>query len=514
MNSATLEGASAASAGIKATTDARPSASPSRANPAKKGNEQSFRAGWEAIVGESEEAVGVNGPSLAKHSLEVPPEKTRARTESKPHSLGRPERRKGHALAEKGSSNEPLETPLQTNLVDPSINLTAGLDLDPQVVASLQIASASRQEAGTSTANLDVIAPNGSAAKKEHALAVLSESDRGHVRPSIAVGQIEESRPSGVVDALEPSSDVPPQTQPESNEFGVAAAGVTGVASNDVNGNPSALHSASGNAHATTSAQAELTTPHSKNDEKTDRATSKELSTPAAPSAGQHADGPRLAHRETGKPVGDLANPVVPAQTTPALAQDLAIGRVNAHQGSMVSPGEELLSPTGSSPDLQQTFTALDSGNQSVVEAGRWVHAGRTAAEAGFDDPSLGWVGIRAELRPSGINASVVLGSVQAAQSLGAHLPGLNAYLSEHHTPVETLTVAAPTSQWSGQALGQQAEQHDGQRGGHNPQQRAQDPVSDNHTARRNPSTAEAATEDRIDITQSFRSNGSISVIA
>jgi hypothetical protein len=48
-----------------------------------------------------------------------------------------------------------------------------------------------------------------------------------------------------------------------------------------------------------------------------------------------------------------------------------------------------------------------------------------------------------------------VPGSADAAQALGGHLSGLNAYLAEHHTPVETLTLTAPESGWSGLSSGQ-----------------------------------------------------------
>ncbi len=73
-----------------------------------------------------------------------------------------------------------------------------------------------------------------------------------------------------------------------------------------------------------------------------------------------------------------------------------------------------------------------------------WIHAGGQRAEAGFEDPALGWVGVRADVSGGSVHAAVVPGSAVAAQALSGHLAGLNAYLSEQHTPVATLTMAAP----------------------------------------------------------------------
>jgi len=71
------------------------------------------------------------------------------------------------------------------------------------------------------------------------------------------------------------------------------------------------------------------------------------------------------------------------------------------------------------------------------------------------------------------VHASLVPGSADAAQALGGHLAGLNSYLSDHHTPVETLTLAVPESGWSGQGAGAgqsmgqgQADQHGENAGG------------------------------------------------
>jgi len=90
----------------------------------------------------------------------------------------------------------------------------------------------------------------------------------------------------------------------------------------------------------------------------------------------------------------------------------------------------------------RDVFTAIDSG--TGVGAPAWVHAGLQKAEAGFDDPQLGWVGVRAGMTGSGVQAVVLPGSSEAEQALRTHLSGISAYLSEQHAPVSTLTVAGP----------------------------------------------------------------------
>jgi hypothetical protein len=83
----------------------------------------------------------------------------------------------------------------------------------------------------------------------------------------------------------------------------------------------------------------------------------------------------------------------------------------------------------------------------------QWVHAGMRRAEAGFEDPALGWIGVRAQLDASGVHAALVPGSAAAAQSLGSHLAGLNTYLVEHHAPVDSLTLEAPLSRVAEQGI-------------------------------------------------------------
>lgn len=111
-----------------------------------------------------------------------------------------------------------------------------------------------------------------------------------------------------------------------------------------------------------------------------------------------------------------------------------------------------------------ETFAALDA--ETTTGTTTWIHAGAQRAEAGFQDPSLGWVGVRAELGGGGVHAALVPGSADAAKTLGGHLAGLNSYLDEHHTPVATLTMAASADRGSDSGVGQGTEQQAGQNSG------------------------------------------------
>jgi hypothetical protein len=99
-------------------------------------------------------------------------------------------------------------------------------------------------------------------------------------------------------------------------------------------------------------------------------------------------------------------------------------------------------------PDSRDTFATLDT--EAASGKPTWIHASAQRAEAGYHDPILGWVGVRAGASGSGVHAEVVAGSADAAQALGSHMAGLNAYLAEHHLPVGTLTLTSPESRWIG----------------------------------------------------------------
>jgi hypothetical protein len=109
--------------------------------------------------------------------------------------------------------------------------------------------------------------------------------------------------------------------------------------------------------------------------------------------------------------------------------------------GGVLDHAQQQGSGTGISPrivvDPDATFAALDAGRPSPPAT--WIHAGTRHAEAGFLDPALGWVGVRADAVGDRVHAAVVPDSAEAAQVLGTHLAGLNAFLSEQHGATITM---------------------------------------------------------------------------
>lgn len=106
-------------------------------------------------------------------------------------------------------------------------------------------------------------------------------------------------------------------------------------------------------------------------------------------------------------------------------------------------------SSSGSTPtklNPQETFAALDAESRAATPIS--ILSAANMAEAGFKDPTLGWVGVRAQSDGSGVHATLVPGSADASQALSASLPNLGAYLSEQGTPVHTLTMALPEGHW------------------------------------------------------------------
>jgi hypothetical protein len=155
----------------------------------------------------------------------------------------------------------------------------------------------------------------------------------------------------------------------------------------------------------------------------------------------------------------------VPSIDQSALTGELAGVRAVASAAAGVA-GVSAAATTTTSP--RETFAALDATDAPATAT--WIHAGARQAEAGFQDPALGWIGVRADSSGGGVHAQLVPGSADAAQALGGHLEGLNAYLIEHRTPVETLTLTAPESGWAGsgsdKGAGQQMQQGAGQQTG------------------------------------------------
>jgi hypothetical protein len=97
---------------------------------------------------------------------------------------------------------------------------------------------------------------------------------------------------------------------------------------------------------------------------------------------------------------------------------------------------------------VEDPFAVIDTDRSSGAPT--WIHAGLRHAEAGFLDPALGWVGVRADASGGGIHAAVVPGSPEAAQALGEHISGLSAYIAEHHGHSATVTLASPPDRSDG----------------------------------------------------------------
>ena len=154
-----------------------------------------------------------------------------------------------------------------------------------------------------------------------------------------------------------------------------------------------------------------------------------------------HISSPQLSGVETPTP---LHVPVAGQGTASA---------ISGHNGETTVAGATMGDP----------FAVLDTG--SGVGKPNWVHAGGQRAEAGFEDPELGWVGVRADLSGGVVHAALVPGSAEAAQVLSAHLPGLSTYLSEQHAPVATLTMETTdgSGAGTGQSMQQNADQNTGQ---------------------------------------------------
>jgi len=183
---------------------------------------------------------------------------------------------------------------------------------------------------------------------------------------------------------------------------------------------------------------------------------------PSLPSGGRSAkqDAQWVAHSPGagGSAANGNTTPNSQISGAPANVSAMAHDPASAHGAAIAAGGLTGSSAHSSSgANATETFAALDGG--SVPGKPAWIHAGAQRAEAGFQDPTLGWVGVRADMSGGGVHASLVPGSADAAVTLGGHLAGLNSYLAEQHTPVETLTLAAPENREAGLGAGQDMNQ-------------------------------------------------------
>jgi len=161
-------------------------------------------------------------------------------------------------------------------------------------------------------------------------------------------------------------------------------------------------------------------------------------------------------------------NRLVDGQPSAATADASGMTRDQAGALPAVSAAEaSRVAPAG--PDSREVFATLDT--EGALGRPTWIQAGAQRAEAGFQDPVLGWVGVRANSGGGGVRAELVAGSADAALALSSHMAGLNVYLAESHTTVESLTLAALTGgssggggdRSSGEGMQQGTEQQTGQ---------------------------------------------------
>ncbi len=162
-------------------------------------------------------------------------------------------------------------------------------------------------------------------------------------------------------------------------------------------------------------------------------------------STGNRADAVSTIHAVHGSSGSQAIQPE--ARVSAAQPEGSAAAVFAAPVGPMAAHAAQHMAQADSSAaaaSARETFTALDAAPASTGPG--WVHAGARQAEAGFNDPSLGWVGVRADLRADGVHAAIVPGSADAAETLGGHIAGLSAHLAQQHIPVETLGMASTTS--------------------------------------------------------------------
>ncbi len=141
------------------------------------------------------------------------------------------------------------------------------------------------------------------------------------------------------------------------------------------------------------------------------------------------------------------------AATAGGLVEQRAYNLTEAvRQSPSVSNG-----PAGNNP-----FSALDA--DQAAGSTHWIHAGAHRAEAGYLDPALGWVSVRAEAVNGGIHAAVMPGSPEAAHVLGGHMTGLSSHLAQQHGNTATVTLDSAPDGRDGLGSGSQA--GGGDRGG------------------------------------------------
>ncbi len=210
------------------------------------------------------------------------------------------------------------------------------------------------------------------------------------------------------------------------------------------------------------------------------------------------------------------AAPAVAEQPATLDVTNAALRTPAALHSAQPSGGATQTASAASPASAQDTFGALDRETSMGVPT--WTHAAGQHAEAGFRDPDLGWVGVRADLSSSGIHATLVPSSSDAAQTLGSHLAGLSSHLADEHAPVASLSMASPGESGADGGVGQRMQQGtDGDAPGNRPDESSANPQK-NATAESSMSalaaTAESTFSSQTDAYQGDLRGTHISVIA
>lgn len=176
------------------------------------------------------------------------------------------------------------------------------------------------------------------------------------------------------------------------------------------------------------------------------------INSKAEPVRGTGSQGQGAAHLLS-EAVASAAQPSVSHSAGPSAALPAAVVPMSSQAGTHGASAAASAAAASSSDD---PFAVLDA---TPTPTPSWIHASAHSAEAGYQDPSLGWVGVRAEVSGGDIHAALVPGSADAAAVLSTHLAGLNSYLAEQNTAGATVTLAMSTDSQSYAGADQSAQQ-------------------------------------------------------
>lgn len=144
---------------------------------------------------------------------------------------------------------------------------------------------------------------------------------------------------------------------------------------------------------------------------------------------------PRLeVHGGTEHPVSAIHSVEAPPHTphtTEAVTDTVLSSLQNKNHNAGPHPAAEI---------SKGVFRALDSGKTSVDPV--WTHPSSNRTEATYQDPTLGWVRIRAQVNGTGVHAEIIPTSEAARRALSDQSSGLGSYLAEHQTRVDSWRLA------------------------------------------------------------------------